>query len=446
VKKLKIHLQGGERSTAMYTIATIRQLCIEYGVTLVENRADADVLWLSICDVDDVYKALVPAAKEANGRPIICGGFACYNPIPLLAWADAVVTGEGWEFIQTWGEKGMDAAMARPEVMTMERYKTNTRVEPSYKVPYAHAPLMRTAGGGQSYYYLGGRGCKGKCAFCATSWAMPYTKAPEALLERVVSHVEAIPKGLLSIVSNDADPVRQSKCISSQSIRITDYLDDPLRYKSRSLHAGIECWTEDSRRQMGKPISDDAIREVILRTAQQRQVIELFFIVGYPGWSMDDVRWWCDEVLPIQTEFSPFLSIKCTYLDPQPHTPSQNWPVDPAYWDSKETFRLMAGKNKRVKLLPARAASASAWRTAFNRCTPEEVIQLGKVPTWPNKPEAMERFRARLDKLGLRHLIGCGPFPHLDLTHTFYADKRRDKVWRLPDGTEWPTPETCARA
>jgi len=138
----------------MYTLATIRHLCSIFGVA--EAGADeADVLWVSISDPDDI-KVLWDARKIANGRPVIMGGFEAWFGVPYLAWADAVVVGEGVEFIRTWGEQGMDAALDLPCVLTMDRYKRGIEVLPSYDVGYLDMPIVKV-GGKVRYYFLAGR-------------------------------------------------------------------------------------------------------------------------------------------------------------------------------------------------------------------------------------------------------------------------------------------------
>ena len=156
----------------LYTLATIRTLCKSAGVREV-TEPEAEALWVSLCDPDDI-DILWQARKLAKGRPVIMGGFEAWYGAPYLAWADAIVVGEGQEFIDAWGKNGFDVALSLPCVLTMDRYKQGDAVIPSYQVPYSSVPLLRLPGK-ERYYFLAGRGCKGKCSFCATSWTQPHT-------------------------------------------------------------------------------------------------------------------------------------------------------------------------------------------------------------------------------------------------------------------------------
>jgi len=119
VSLMKVHLRGGSGSVNMYTLATLRNLCRIAGIELVERQEEATALWVSVSDPDDL-PMLQKARRESNGRPVIMGGFEGYTGVPYLAWADAVVVGEGWEFISTWG-KSPDCALNLPCVLTDER-------------------------------------------------------------------------------------------------------------------------------------------------------------------------------------------------------------------------------------------------------------------------------------------------------------------------------------
>lgn len=385
----------------MYTLATIRHLCSIFGVA--EAGADeADVLWVSISDPDDI-KVLWDARKIANGRPVIMGGFEAWFGVPYLAWADAVVVGEGVEFIRTWGEQGMDAALDLPCVLTMERYKRGDAVIPSYEVPYLSVPLLRLPGK-ERYYYLAGRGCKGKCSFCATSWTQPHTKCPDKVIKRVVKYVEDR-GGKLTLISNDSDSVERSPSVNAQSVRVVDYLKSPERYKSSMLHFGIEFWDERSRMVNGKPIKDSDICDLFRVTKEQKQKCEFFFIVGYHGWSMGSVSDFADRVIGPTIDRSPAIYIKCTYLDPCPHTPLSDTPVSPEWCDIKGVFAELNSRNKRIRVFPTRSAGRSAWRTALHRCTPEEALELPPEPKDTNVEESFRNFRAGLDGRGLGFLL-----------------------------------------
>ncbi len=393
---MKVSLSTGPGGANLYTRACIGVLCGKAGIDVVDEQG-ADALWVSVCDPDDL-PALQHARSVARGRPVIMGGFEGYCGEPYLAWADAVVVGEGKEFIEAWG-RSLEEALSLPCVLT-----ANTPVVyPSYAVPWREAPLLKVPGKAR-YYYLAGRGCAGKCRFCATSWVQPHTSVAVGTLHKVASAVQQF-HGTVTFITNDSSEYATWPGVNAQSVRVRDYLRDPERYKARVLHIGIEGWTEATRREWSKPISDSDIAELIDETGRQRQVIELFFIVGYAGWSMADVEHFAATVLPTSTENNPAIWVKMTYFDACPHTPLAKERIAPAYCDTRTAFGMLNSRNKRVRVFPTRSTARSAWRTAFHRATRDQAVVLGRQPTDTNNPASFDRFAARLTQLGLATLL-----------------------------------------
>ena len=385
-------------STGLYTSQLLRHWCSMFGVSVVEPDS-ADYLWVSLCDPDDL-PLLKRARDTAQGRQVVMGGFESYFGVPYLAWADAVVVGEALEFVEAWGRGGSAEALSLPCVLT----EPGQPVSPSYRMDYRAAPLVQVAGGKRRYYWLSGRGCRKHCRFCAVSWVQPYSSAPRGLVASVVRYVERR-KGHLTLITNDSSTVIRSGVVNAQSVRVLDYLREPARYKGNMLHFGIEGWDEDARCRLGKPIKDDVIRALFDVTKQHRQRMELFFIAAYPGWSMEDVIRFADDVVPVDAASSPQVYVKITYLDPCPHTPLARSAVGDRYCDTREVFRLLNSRNKRIRVFPTRSAARSAWRTALHRASPDEAIRLGAQPRDRNEAESAARFADRLGGLGLEHLL-----------------------------------------
>lgn len=397
---MSVALLAAKSATNLYTLAALRALMRAYNVS--ETTPDkAGALWVSICDPDDL-PVLIDARRIAGNRPVIMGGFESYFGLPYLAWADAVVVGEGAEFIAAWGADP-DAALTLPCVLRCN----GPSAVPSYVVDWAHMPLLKVPGH-ERYYYMAGRGCKGKCAFCATSWTQPKQTAPAWLLSQVVGYVEGRDRGALTLITNDSESVRESRVVNAQSVRVRDYLANPKRYKAAMLHFGVEAWDEDTRRKWGKPIGDAELCQLMAVTAQERQPCELFFIVGYPGWSMADVRRFA-SLLDLDTRNAPQIRIKATYLDPCPHTPLGDTEITESFCDIGETFAALNSRNKRIRVFPTRSRGRSAWRSVLHRCTPEEALRLGPQPKDTNTAQSWGAFAAQLRAKGLDHLLHRPP-------------------------------------
>jgi hypothetical protein len=398
---MSVALLAAKSATNLYTLAALRALMRAHSVTET-TPDDAGAIWVSICDPDDL-PVLIEARRIAGKRPVIMGGFESYFGLPYLAWADAVVIGEGAEFIRAWGADP-DAALALPCALR----KDGPPAVPSYAVDWAHMPLLKVPGC-ERYYYMAGRGCKGKCLFCATSWTQPRQTAPAWLLSRVVGYVESKSRGALTLITNDSEPIRESPVVNAQSVRVRDYLANPKRYKASMLHFGIEAWDEETRRKWGKPIGDIELRQLLAVTAQERQACELFFIVGYPGWSMDDVRRFAVDILDLDTRNAPQIRVKVTYLDPCPHTPLGDTEIADAYCDVAAVFAALNSRNKRIRVFPTRSRGRSAWRSVLHRCTPEDALTLGSQPKDTNTAQSWGAFVAQLRAKGLAHLLSRPP-------------------------------------
>jgi radical SAM superfamily enzyme YgiQ (UPF0313 family) len=379
----------------MYTDGLFSHLCKKYGVKRVP-ASKADAFWVSVCDPDDL-PLLIKVRRMAGRRPVIMGGFEGYFPAGYLAWADYVVAGEGFEFVEAWADSPQKA-LSLPCVMSRDL----NEVVPSYRLDWNDCPLVRPPQS-HRYYFLAGRGCKYKCKFCATSWTCPHQVVPEVALDRIRQQLGG--KSKLNLISNDSDSQALGARMTARSVTVRDYIKDPGKYRADMLHFGIEGWTEEQRKFLGKPIPDDHIRALIEITAQRKQNCEFFFIVGFPGMEGADMQRFAENVIPVDARYTPSIHFKLTYFDPIPHSPLGYAPAGRVYADHKKCFTWFNSHNKRVRLFPARSLGCEAWRSALRRCTPEQALRLGPDPKTPNKPGSLDNFRSRLNVLRLLDLL-----------------------------------------
>jgi hypothetical protein len=381
----------------MYTASAIRHFMRLAGIEEVADQERAEAIWCSICDPDEL-PVLRRARQMAAGRPVIMGGFEAYFPYPYLAWADYIVMGAAEGFVEAYGRDPRDA-LALDNVVSRLR----PTGEPDYRIRYDRYPLVRMAGGNR-YYYMGSRGCHRKCRFCATSWTQPYSRNSDRAIRAAVRQVERQPRGKLTLIGNDSRNLISSPAVAAQSVTVEDYLRDPERYRSRMLHFGIEGWTEEERRRLGKPIPDDHLRELLRVTKRLRQRCELFYIV-FPDWGEERLAHLYD-LLPWDVELAPQIYLKMTYFDACPHTPLADQAISPVYCDTQGMFYRLNARCKRIRIFPTRSMARSAWRTCLRRATSEEAERLGVQPTDVNRPESFDLFRARLRQLDLEPLLG----------------------------------------
>lgn len=395
---MKIWIESAKNSTGMYTTATLKHFCSLNHIEMANDIEDADCLWVSMCDPSDL-PLLKKARKLAQGRPVVMGGFEAFFGVPYTAWADYVVVGEGWEFIEAWG-KDPATAIDLPCVL---KKGSNRDVIPSYFMPWGKMPIVKMPGKNR-YYYMGGRGCKYKCKFCATSWVYPHTSNPYIL--KACNNLGKLGgKHSVTLVSNDAEEMLEHPFLKSNSIRAANYLENPEKYKAPLFHIGVEGWTEKARKLFGKPIKDDDLHRMCNLLKERKQQAEFFFIVDYPDWNMQDVEYFAEDVIPLDCGYTPKIFIKTTYFDPCPHTPYSKLPIEGRYCDTQKVFSIINSRNKRVRVFPTRSRARSAWRTALHRCTPEEAIRLGDEPKDTNTQDSFIAFKNALSAKGLIHLI-----------------------------------------
>jgi len=381
-----------DEAANLYTVAMLRSLMKHAGIEETA-MATADALWVSVCDPTEVGM-LVKARVSARGRPVIMGGFEAFFGEPYLAWADAVVVGEGWEFIRAWGQDPA-AAMNLPCVLTKDR-----EARASYDCAFDLAPLLKVPGDGR-YYYLGGRGCHRKCLFCATGWTQPNQHNQN--VRAAISQARSAGGRGLTIIGNDGRDLVPGFA-NAKSVTVHDYLMDPEKYKSPMVHLGIEGWTQDDRKLLGKPISDVDIGRLFAASKWAKQKMELFLIVGYPGWDSSRIGSLL-AAIPTDAANGPSVHFKTTYFDPCPHTPLSRSAVSDEWLDCKQLFRELNSNNKRIRVFPTRSKARSAWRTAFHRCSPDEACALGPEPKDTNTSSSMPEFRRRLRGCGLESKV-----------------------------------------
>lgn len=373
--KVKIYLDTGDFG-ASYNEALLLRLCARNKMDVVEDASDADMLLVSMCDPSDL-PLLVKARSESSGQPVIMGGFEGYFGEPYLAWADGVNVGEGFEFFKHVGKGGDWRDL--PCILTRDKNATA-----SYEIDWKSLPVVRT--GKRKAYYLAGRGCHNKCKFCATSWVQPYRLNHVAALKRVSE--QAGKKGCkVTFICNDSRDIPRAKNVNAASVTIKDYLKNPKAYKAGMLHFGIEGWTEQERRDYGKPVKDADIARLLKATKDNNQRIELFMISGKVGWDLSVAREFAAK-LPQDVNHLPTVHVKLSYFDPCPHTPLSKESPATEYADIEKVFRIFNARNKRFRVFPCRSLARSNWRTVLHRCSPEQALKLGKEPTDTNTAES----------------------------------------------------------
>jgi hypothetical protein len=327
------------------------------------------------------------------------GGVEGFCGEAYLAWADAVVVGEGFEFLRALGRDGLAAALDLPCVMMAGKLAPT----PSEIIDWPLFPLMHNTKRG--WYYMAQRGCRGKCSFCLTGWAHKRQQNHPDRLSRAIAAISAKPRGhKLTLITNESEGLPYAACLNAQSVRVRDYIHAPARWKSHMLHMGVERFSEDERRAWGKPISSEDLRKMMVVTKREGQQIEIFLVMGLATDSatLDEFL----DCVPSDTALYPRMYLKFTHLSPMPHTPL--WAMDLSAlrpFDGKAAYWSLLARNKRFRRWPDRAFAKCLWRSLFHRCSAEQAVALGPMP---ESKVTREGFIEGVESKGLGHLMSGG--------------------------------------
>lgn len=419
---MKVHLVESGAKHNKYTYRTLYHLMGVFGVEQ-SDEGNADVILVSLDDPDDL-PMLRRSRKIAGDRPLIAGGFECFCGEYLLAYADACNVGEGFEFFEAFGKaKRIEEIYELPFVLTKEKKS----VYPSTRIDAQHLPLVRI--GKRLWYYLSGRGCRAKCAFCLTSFSQPHWANDASKIKKALRHAERN-KEKVTLISNDSGEIGiRSTARNVQSVRVVDYVKNSDKFKSAHfIHFGIEGFSEEHRRFFRKPIPDDVIFDLIRHLQERKKPeAEFFFIPGLPG-TFDAMMKFAESV-PVCAKTYPRIHIKLTTLNPMPHTPLWTLGIDDLELLTDEQVqefrRTIKARNVGFRLFSMRSRSRELWRAAIRNCTPAETRKLGKDP---GAKAPVDQFLSNLARKDLMHLLRYDgrPMPNSQIVTPWR--KLRDKI------------------
>jgi len=345
---------------------------------------DFDVIAFSISFEDDYFNVvrvldaagIAPFAIDRGERDplVVFGGFCAYlNAEPIAPIVDAVLVGEADELLPPFlatlsserasGREATVGALARvpgiyvPALVDVERDEAGKLVNFSSEEDVS-LPIRCVCGSGElaesvvlsSDAYFDdmflieiSRGCRRGCRFCAAGHiygAVRYRPAEE-VIERVR---EALPFakriGLVSASLGDHPEIRRilrelqttGVEVSVASLRI-ESVDAELAgllvdCGVRTATLAPEAGTELLRRRIGKGTSDAAIlRAVALASEAGMKTVRLYFMLGLPGETNEDVEAIAGLVRLAQSatsrESRTRITVSLSPFVPKPRTPLQ---------------------------------------------------------------------------------------------------------------------------
>jgi len=345
---------------------------------------------------------------------IIAGGHATFNPEPMHSFVDAFVIGEGEQVIlelissyQQWKRSGSSrqhlfsklssiSGVYVPSLyqvhynsdQTVDRVEklderaslpVHKRIVPHLPPPPTHfiVPNIETVHNRVPIEIM--RGCTRGCRFCHAG--MVTRPVRQRSVAEIVQSIDEALKctgfeeiGLLSLSSSDYTHISeliqtlthkfhgQHLGISLPSLRIESFSVDLMNLLIDSRHGGFtlapEAATEHMRNIINKPLTTAQLLDTAHAIFSRGwTTIKLYFMIGHPDETMDDVKAIADLCKSVLAEGHKVigrrarLNVGISTFIPKPHTPFQWVPCDTvAQIQTKQALLKSELRHRDIKL------------------------------------------------------------------------------------------------
>uniref|UniRef100_A0A540V9K8 Radical SAM protein n=1 Tax=Litorilinea aerophila TaxID=1204385 RepID=A0A540V9K8_9CHLR len=389
-------------------------------------------------------------SRQWNGRPwplLIAGGpGVTMNPEPMAPFFDAILIGEGEEAVPHLIDlcrEGLDdpAALLKTLDQTPGWYvpslRPSNRNHPDFRQverlwvrrldQYDTASTLYTPDTEFSNMHLMeiARGCGRGCRFCLAGYV--YRPAREQPLDRLLASAErAIAAGhtkigLVSAAVSDHTQIDElavalqemGASISASSMRM-DPISVPLiramaATGAQTLTVAPEAGSQRLRNVINKTQTEAQMMEAI-SLAQELNFpqLKLYFMVGHPTETEDDIQALIDFTLEARRRFKRRIAINATPFVPKAHTPFQ-WegmaPADLIRRRQKTIYRALARHGIDVRADSPDWAAVQAILSRGDRSLAQVLLAI------PSGGLSVRRFFQTMAEQGLDPEHYLGPWP-----------------------------------
>jgi radical SAM family uncharacterized protein len=339
--------------------------------------------------------ALRSVNREEHDPLIIAGGGGVVNPLPMSPFIDVFIIGDGEDSfvmilddIKTLRAKGYSRETLLKELAENEHYYVpqfhdgRQTVKRSYlkKFEDKHLilkpiiPLLNVVHNRFSIELM--RGCPRDCRFCQASYINKPVrlKKPDSLVAQTKKVIENSGYEEISLSSlsssdypyinrltGDLNEVAQEKNISLSlpSLRIDTFSDELSAVVNKMKQSGVtlapEAGSQFLRDVIKKNISEEQImKTVIMASKNSKKGIKLYFMIGLPRETDDDIQALVDLVYTLIDAIKPArnkLIVNVSNFVPKPFTPFQWVPqASSEVLDAKLQFLKQKLRHRQVEL------------------------------------------------------------------------------------------------